>query len=71
MTQCDRIIQYMKDFGSISAVEAMEDLGIMRLASRIADLKKMGVEITARTVKGMNRFGETVHFTRYWMGGQE
>ena len=38
MTQCERIVEYIKQNGSITAREAMTDLGIMRLASRIADL---------------------------------
>ena len=39
-TQCDRILQYMHDFGSINPVQAMSDLGVMRLGARIWDLKK-------------------------------
>lgn len=40
MTQTDRVLMYMRDFGSISQVEAMRDLGCMRLAARISDLKR-------------------------------
>lgn len=65
MTQCERIIRYMKDNGSITSAEAMSELGIMRLASRIADLKQMGIEVVAETEKGLNRFGERTRFTRY------
>jgi len=65
MTQCERIIRYMRDKGSITSAEAMSELGIMRLASRIADLKQMGIEVVARTEKGLNRFGERTRFTRY------
>lgn len=65
MTQCERIIRYMKDNGSITSAEAMSELGIMRLASRIADLKQMGMAIESKIVKGVNRFGEATHFTRY------
>lgn len=65
MTQCERIIRYMKDNGSITSAEAMSELGIMRLASRIADLKQMGIEVVAQTEKGLNRFGERTRFTRY------
>lgn len=65
MTQCERIMEYMKTEGSITSWEAMRELGCMRLASRIADLKKMGVQIESRTVTDRNRFGEVTHFTRY------
>lgn len=68
MTQCDRILQYMDDFGSISTLEAFADLGITRLASRIHDLTRMGVPISKRMVTGKNRYGETVHYMRYSRG---
>ena len=65
MSQCDRILQYLDDFGSISAAQAMMDLGIYRLASRIHDLKRMGVNIQSETVTGKNRYGEATHFSVY------
>lgn len=65
MTQCERLVAYMRDYGSITSAEAMSELGIMRLASRIADLKDMGIQIEARMVKGVNRFGQPTHYTRY------
>ena len=42
MTQCERILRHMKDYGSITSLEAVTEYGIMRLASRINDLKRMG-----------------------------
>ena len=42
MTQTERVHQYMRDFGSITQLEAMADLGVMRLASRINDMKRQG-----------------------------
>ena len=38
-TQCQRIIDYMRRFGSISTLDAFNDLGVARLASMIHDLK--------------------------------
>ena len=43
MTQCELIQRHLEDYGSITSLEAMQEYGIMRLASRIADLKQMGV----------------------------
>lgn len=51
MTQKEMIVKYIKDFGSISPLEALSDLGIMRLASRVTDLKNDGVKI----VKSMEK----------------
>ncbi len=68
MTQCEKIIQYMNDFGSISTMEAFQDLGITRLASRIHDLTRRGVLIEKRMETGKNRYGEVVHYMRYSKG---
>lgn len=63
--QTDRILQYMRDFGGISQLDALRDLGCMRLASRISDLKKQGHPIVSETVKGRNRYGEATHYSVY------
>jgi hypothetical protein len=65
MTQCEKIVEYINEFGSISTMEAFSDLGITRLASRIHDLQSQGMAIEREIVKGKNRYGETVHFMRY------
>lgn len=41
MNQCDKIIRYIKDFGSITTMQAFQDLGITRLSGRIYDLKAL------------------------------
>ncbi len=71
MTQCERIIRYMKDFGSITALQAIQDLGVMRLASRICDLKKRGYNISKEDIPKRNRYGEKVYIARYSMEGDE
>lgn len=65
MTQCQRILKYIDDFGSITPLEALKDLGIMRLGARVYDLRKSGVEIVRETVKDRNRYDEPVHYARY------
>ena len=68
MTQCEKVIKYMDDFGSISTMEAFMDLGITRLASRIHDLTRRGTPIVKKMESGKNRYGETVHYMRYSKG---
>ncbi len=65
VTQCERIVQYMNEFGSITPLDAIRDLGITRLSSRIFDLKNAGYNIKSETVYGKNRYGETTHFSKY------
>ncbi len=64
-TQCDRVIQYMRDFGSITSAQAMVDLGVYRLSARISELKSNGWEIERKMIKQLNRYGETVYFAEY------
>ena len=63
--QCEKIVNYIHTFGSITTLEAFRDLGITRLASRIHDLKCDGYLINKTVETGRNRFGEPVHYTRY------
>ena len=65
MTQNQRVIAYLEQFGSITQLEAFRDLGIMRLASRISDLKKKGYVIESTTEEVQNRWEEKCHVKRY------
>ena len=65
MTQCEKILRHLTVNGTITAGEALSEYGIMRLASRISDLKKSGVPVRKRMVKAKNRFDETVCFAEY------
>lgn len=67
MTQCERIIEYLKMFGSISPLEAFRDLGITKLATRISEMRKTGMEFEQEYMKSKNRFGEDVYFMRYYL----
>lgn len=71
VTQCERIIDYMMQFGSISTLEAFKDLGVARLASRIHDLKGMGYNITSETKSSINRFGEKTYYKVYKLAEEE
>lgn len=65
VTQAERVFDYMVEFGGITQLEALRDLGVMRLASRISDLRKRGVPIESSVVATKNRFGETCYIKRY------
>jgi len=45
MTQCDKIIEYMKTHEGITSADAFYKLGVGRLASRIHDLRADGYVI--------------------------
>lgn len=65
MKQTERIMQYVNEFGSISSMEAFRDLGITRLAARIADLESDGVRFIRTREAVKNRYGEQTYYTRY------
>ena len=66
-TQCEKVLDYMRRFGSITQLEALQDIGCMRLASRISDLRCQGYAIGRRMKTSKNRYGEEVHFAEYYL----
>ena len=64
-TQNERILTYIAEFGGITQLEALRDLGVMRLASRISDLRRRGYDIVAVPEAVINRFGDPVYIKRY------
>ena len=66
-TQCDKVLEYMRQFGSITQLQALSDIGCMRLASRISDLRQQGYAIGRRIKTGKNRYGESVSFAEYYL----
>ena len=65
MNQKDRIIKYLHDFGSITSLEAMRDLGITQLGARIDGLQKDGYTFKKEWERAKNRYGEDVDYKRY------
>lgn len=64
-----RVMSYLEQNGSITQFEAYNELGIMRLASRISSLKKKGCGITGENIAVTNRFGERCYVKRYRLEG--
>lgn len=66
-TQCSMVLDYMRQFGSITQLEAIRDIGCMRLASRISDLRYQGYAIGRRMKTSKNRYGKDVSFAEYYL----
>ena len=67
MTQCDRILEYIKEHGSITDEEAKNFRpSIHRLSARIHELRKEH-NIVSETIRGKNEYGYW-HCVRYKMG---
>ncbi len=67
ITQRQKIINYIRQFGSITSYEAYIDLGITQLATRIKELKEQGYEFKTEWENDKNRYGEPVSFKRYYL----
>ena len=65
VTQVERIIDYIKRYGSITPLDALKEFGCMRLASRMCDIKAMGYGIVREFEHSKNRSGEPVKYARY------
>lgn len=67
-TQCQMVISYLKEKGSITPMQAFHDLGITKLATRISELRKRGRKISGVMEESENRYGKTVRYMRYTLG---
>ena len=67
-TQNERILEYIAKNGSITQLEALTECSVMRLASRVSDLRRKGYPITGKMVKVENRYGETCYVKQYGFG---
>lgn len=70
MTQNEMVLKYMLDYGGITALDAMTDIGCMRLASRISELRQKGYPIGRQMVKVRNRRGEDCYIAEYRLEAQ-
>lgn len=67
MTQNEEVLEYLKKHKAITQLEALRELGIMRLASRISDLRKEGEPISKRMIEVRARNGRKAYVAEYSM----
>lgn len=65
MTQKERILKHLQDFGSITSWEAIKEYGCTRLSAYIYLLRKDGYIIENENVTTKNRYGDAVTFAKY------
>ena len=65
----NRILNYIIEFGSITTIQAFEDLGCTRLSEYIRQLRQE-MEIDDEVITGINRYGEKVFWKRYFLKGE-
>ena len=65
MTQHEAIRKYIDDFGSITPMEAIADLGITKLATRISEMRKRGEKFRIEMIPTITRYGNHTHYAKY------
>nr|DAO68859.1 MAG TPA: helix-turn-helix domain protein [Caudoviricetes sp.] len=63
-TQCKRIVEYIREKGCITSLEAYQKLKVTQLAARITDLERRGVVIAR-----VDEENDGARYVRYSMGG--
>ena len=63
-TQTDVILAHLKNYGTITSMEAFDLYGITRLAAIIYRLRKSYI-IEGKDLECVNRYGRRVTFTEY------
>lgn len=60
------LLNYLRsNRGGISALQAMNDLGIGRLSARVKDLRDEGYIISCEKVSSRNRYGKAITYGVY------
>ena len=66
-TQCEQVLHYLSNGGTLTPLDALRLFGCNRLAARINDLKRKGHEIAVAMVDVETASGGTAHVARYSM----
>ncbi|MBQ0113382.1 MAG: hypothetical protein KBT03_09655 [Bacteroidales bacterium] len=69
--QAERVMEYMRYNGSITSLEAINELGITRLSAVIFNIKEAGWDIRDKFIKVKNRFDEECRVKQYWCVGRK
>lgn len=62
----NRVINYMRDFGSITTFDAFVDLGCTRLSEYIRQAR-LTLNVKDKWEQTTNRWGKKVEYKRYWI----
>jgi hypothetical protein len=50
-SQCKQILAWLQQGNTLTSIQALNKFGCFRLASRVNDLKRSGIDVCKRTVK--------------------
>lgn len=67
-THKSRLLTYLKDYGSVTSLQAVQDLGNTRLAATVHTLRREGYDVPMTMVEVNNRWGGKTSVARYMLG---
>lgn len=65
LTQYDRVLKHLQDYGTITSWEGFSEYGITRLSAIIYLLRKNGYNVSSVYKTAKNRYGELTSFAVY------
>lgn len=71
ITQCKKIITYLKKYRGITNYECLTELGILSPTTRFSELRRMGYPIEDEQVTVINRDGEKCYVKRYFLNQEK
>lgn len=71
VSQKKMVLDYIREFGSITPIDAFRDLGITRLSAVVFNLREDDHDIEKAIETGKNRFGNRTRYARYSFGKGE
>ena len=65
LSQCAKILQHLKEFGSITLFESIYECDCTRLSARIHDLRRRGIPIETEMIGTVNKRGKPIRYAKY------
>ena len=64
-TKVKQVLEHLRQYGTITSWQAIQQYGATRLAAIICDLRKRGYDIKTETRVEKDRNGNTCHYALY------
>lgn len=65
MTKTEKVLNHLKENGSITSWEAIKEYGITRLSVIIFNLRQKGIDIKTEKIRFTDRYGDSSIFAKY------
>jgi hypothetical protein len=65
MSQNAKLISYLQKYGSITTLEAVRELGILRISERVRECERLGWTIKHQRTEVPTREGKSAYVTKY------